>query len=828
MLIGRQRELALLDERIARDQSVALVGMAGVGKTALLRETARNSARHVFAGGGLASLAWMSFLPLAQALREEIPSGDHPAVAAFVQERIGGGLLVLDDLHWSDVDTLRLVPLFASRVTLIAAVRSGDSGARAACRALREADVELFHLEELQAEDATALIRRQHPDLDPASLAQILRVAGGNPFLLAELAASPEPSLTLRLALYARLGRCSADARRSMSLLALLGRAAPRNLVGRAVDELVEAGLVHDLEDGFVPRHALLAESAIEQLGESARCELHAHLARTLADDAESARHHAAAGERDKALKKALRAAEGSERPGERASHLGLAASCADGVDADELRLEAAAALLDAGQFEEAAALAAAAESGKAEMRARAALVRGRTHWARGEREDAVRELDRGISLIHGRGLPVEARLSLERLREDLYFGGSDVLERAQAAWDMAQAAGVELARADLMLGTALCWHARSEACVPVLERAVEAGDPQDDPDLWFTAAAGLCGGLQMFGRSDRLDALQAAMVTKARDLALRRWELQFTWMRGQNAYLNGQYADAIEWLRTCLADPSIAQPERDQVAADLATALADTGLTEEGLGVIEQAQVAVDTPWGDVVLLIAEAEAAWLAGQPRRALAAAEKALAGEFLDAIRPQVVAARDWALFDLRRPAAPPSERDPMPFYAGHLLDSQAISAIASSPSSAERLFLAAADAYRGNVLRNELRSLWAAADIAVREGAVARGRRSLLEVEQRAETNGLVPLVGRVRRTLRKTGVRRSASRAANAAALTRRERQVMRLTAAGLTSGEIALNLGLAPSTVDSVVRSAMTKLDAKTRVQAAAIAQDR
>ncbi len=340
MLVGRQQELALLGERIAGDRSVALVGTAGVGKTALLREAAQASGREVFEGGALANLAWMSFLPLARALREALPRGDDPAVAAFVHERVGDGLLMLDDLHWSHLDTLSLLPvLAASGVTLVGAVRSGDNGTRAALRALRDANVELHQLEELDAEDATALIRSEHPDLDQDSLADILRAAGGNPFLLAEFASSPGPSRALQLSLRARLDRCSADAQRSMSLLALLGRAATPDLVGAAVEELVEAGLVYDSDDGFEPRHALLAESAIEGLGESTRRELHAFLARGLADEAESARHHAAAGERDKALEKALRAAERAERPGERASHLGLAASCAAGRDADELRV---------------------------------------------------------------------------------------------------------------------------------------------------------------------------------------------------------------------------------------------------------------------------------------------------------------------------------------------------------------------------------------------------------------------------------------------------------------------------------------------------------
>ena len=71
-------------------------------------------------------------------------------------------------------------------------------------------------------------------------------------------------------------------------------------------------------------------------------------------------------------------------------------------------------------------------------------------------------------------------------------------------------------------------------------------------------------------------------------------------------------------------------------------------------------------------------------------------------------------------------------------------------------------------------------------------------------------------------------MRRSAPRARNGVPLTAREREVMRLVATGLTSREIALNLGLARSTIESVVRSAMMKLDAKTRVQAATLAADR
>jgi DNA-binding CsgD family transcriptional regulator len=53
--------------------------------------------------------------------------------------------------------------------------------------------------------------------------------------------------------------------------------------------------------------------------------------------------------------------------------------------------------------------------------------------------------------------------------------------------------------------------------------------------------------------------------------------------------------------------------------------------------------------------------------------------------------------------------------------------------------------------------------------------------------------------------------------------LTTREREVLELVAAGLRDEEIADRLEVAPSTVATLLRSSMAKLDARTRVQAVA-----
>jgi DNA-binding CsgD family transcriptional regulator len=64
---------------------------------------------------------------------------------------------------------------------------------------------------------------------------------------------------------------------------------------------------------------------------------------------------------------------------------------------------------------------------------------------------------------------------------------------------------------------------------------------------------------------------------------------------------------------------------------------------------------------------------------------------------------------------------------------------------------------------------------------------------------------------------------RAAGRSLGSDGLTARERDVLELVAGGLRDDEIAARLGIALSTVATLLRSSMEKLDARTRVQAVA-----
>jgi DNA-binding CsgD family transcriptional regulator len=120
----------------------------------------------------------------------------------------------------------------------------------------------------------------------------------------------------------------------------------------------------------------------------------------------------------------------------------------------------------------------------------------------------------------------------------------------------------------------------------------------------------------------------------------------------------------------------------------------------------------------------------------------------------------------------------------------------------------------------------MRCRWAAGEAARRAGDTEAAVRQLIEAETRLQQLGMLPLLGRVHRSLRAAGVRRSAPRTRTAGdLLTGRQRELLRLVGDGLTNAQIAQRLGISRHTVVSQLASSVAKLGATSRNHAAALA---
>jgi DNA-binding NarL/FixJ family response regulator len=249
------------------------------------------------------------------------------------------------------------------------------------------------------------------------------------------------------------------------------------------------------------------------------------------------------------------------------------------------------------------------------------------------------------------------------------------------------------------------------------------------------------------------------------------------------------------------------------------ALALAQAGRTGDASTVLDDGSWP-DTPAWRSARWWARAETAVLAGRLVTCAAAASEAradVAPTFPIVDLATLVACRA-AVESGERPRPAPS-RSPL---AG-VVDAE-IAALeglaAGAPDAADR-FDAAAVAWAGRHHPAALRCRLAAAELRLPDPVAVTALERLVD---EADRLGLRVLVARARRQLHRAGVRRKGSSgAAGVGALSPREQEVLVLVGAGASSREIANQLGVAPSTVDTQVKSAMQKLGARTRLQAAA-----
>jgi DNA-binding CsgD family transcriptional regulator len=831
VLVGRGRELSVLADCLAENRPVVVVGEAGVGKTAVLRAAAAATGQRVFEGGGLSTLSWMECLPLRRAVGDSLKAADAPAVATQVQRAVRNGILLLDDLHWSDALTVAAAALLTGHCRVLTAVRRGDPHAHRVLDQLAGAGFERVDLAPLREEDSASLVRELRPDLTETAVSRLVHRTGGNPLLLRELTRTPHPSPSLRLLLAARLRLLSQAGHDAFGLLALAGRPLPPDVLGeRAGAELVDADLAAELPSGLAPRHALLAEVAVDLLEPERRRELHSRLARLSQAPGEAARHYAQAGEAELALEAAVQAADATARPGERASHLALAASVATGPAADELRLRAARALDEAHDWAGVVTVLGTISGEDSELRAWSQLLLARGAWAAGDVDALRAAITEGLALASGTGSEVEVKLRIEQSRLPI-FVDCDLAEgvaMTTAAFDLARASGIDEPRAEYLLGTALA-VADEPGGGEHLRSAVRAAREAGDVHTEFVAANNLISHHESVGPQLLAREVAEEMIGRAAALGLGYWESA---MRATVVNLDA-HAGAYERVVTAAAellDQPLEARTRDMLVECLGLALTDLGRVDEANRRLtaEQGKASPDYR-GQGQLLWVLAEAALWGGRPQRALDLLAEYLSGPSDDPNRWLGLVTRAWALTEIgQHPGAPvpPHER---PMLLGARPETQALLLLhLGRYAAAAGMFDRAATLWAPFHRRAEIRCAWAAGE-ALRLGGDRPGAIERLEAAEAAASELSAALfLARIQRSLRAAGQRRSARRSERRAGLTDRERQVLELVAAGLTNAQIATRLGITQRTVIALVASASAELGAANRSHAAALAARR
>ncbi|HJQ04451.1 MAG TPA: LuxR C-terminal-related transcriptional regulator [Nocardioides sp.] len=828
MLVGRTTELHRLREALSRDHPVAVVGEAGIGKTTLLRAAAERTGRPVREGGALSTLSWMEYLPLERALASPLVGGDPTAVAGDVETAVGAGVLLLDDLQWAAAPTVEVVELLAGRVAMLAGVRSGDPGTDAVLERLAGAGFEIVELGGLTADDAAAVALAVSPDLGAATVARLAERTGGNPLLLRELAATGEASPSLRLAIGARLRALDEVARETFGLLALAGRPLPADAFDPlGAKALLAADLAVTTPDGELQvRHALLGEVAVDQLDDDRRRDLHATLARLTDDPGDAARHHQQAGETALAYDAAVRAAAEAVRPGERASHLAVAASCASGPDAHDLRLQAAAALEEVHDWPALQAVLAELASGPPDVRARAALLRARAAWRAGDADGLRTAIEHGLAEVTT-GSDVELELRIEACRIPLFIesDADEAVRQTAAALADARAAGVDVPRAQYLHGTALYIAERPEEGAAELAEALAAAGAAGDVSVELPAANNLIALDESMGDPAEAREIATAYAERARALGLGVWERSFRIARSNLDFHAGDYPAVLAAADELLALP-LEERSRDILVEQQCLALVDLGRIDEALRRLDAAPSRPGDQWWERGARWVRCQAALWGGRPALALELSVQMLQGPAGDLNNAFAHCSRAWALLELDRDPGPPVSSDYPGMLAAVVPEAAGVIALAEDRyDEAIELFDAATRTWAGYHRRGELLCRWASDEAARRAGHTDAVDR-LVATEEVVAAAGMLPLLGRVHRSLRAAGVRRSAPRAHEGAALlSAREQEVLRLVADGLTNAEIAARLGVSRHTVVSQVASASMKLGASNRTQAAAMA---
>ncbi|MEJ7772040.1 MAG: helix-turn-helix transcriptional regulator [Geodermatophilaceae bacterium] len=830
VLVGSREELVARVGSAAAEGAMAVVtGASGIGRTAVLGRVAELFDGPVLIGGGLAGLGTVPHLALSRALRLPVPHTDASRAAEFVVAAAGrSSLLVLDDLHLCDPRTLEVVALLAGQLAIVLAVADDTAHGAALTTSLcllPSATGEL--LQPLDEAEAAEVARSAYRGAAGAAVRSIVGVAGGNPAALVAMTHDPDAS-DLRVAVANRLAKLGPDVRTVLCLLGLLGRPAEATLFGESMSRAAEQAGVVVCRDGWISaRSKLDVEVAVAVLAPHQRRPLHAHVARLVSDPGERARHLEAAGQPEEAISAARQAATQASSEMERVQHLALAARLTAGPGRAEACLDAGLLAADCGDHRLAVAMASAAGN---TADPRLGLLQGRAALAAGNAAAGLAHLD-GITAepdateVGVLNDELALLIAVERARALCLLDPIEAMTVAADAYGSA-VTQEQKARAGSVLG-AVQLAAGADGWRETLESARAAARECGRNDVAFAAAANLCSGLVRTGNSQQAAEIAVTCAAAAERDRATSWAAQF---RAVDLWVAVQVRASLSEGQTigeALLDGALTPLLRREVSAQVGLAYADGGDLATGRAYLGQRAA------GEADLLawcLAELDA--LGGDRRGARAHALAVLRQARRWPVAAFAAVTASWAGLP-ERPTSASEVRNEVENEVGHGgLDGGASAEVAAlalldvAPVRAAELFTHAADRWAGLSRRSVVRCRLAAA-MATAKDDPRSGLVQLRILAAELENEELVILARQVTRGRRQLGDAElpATLTGPRGATLSRREAEVMAAVTDGLTSVAIAGLLGVAPSTVETQIKSAMRKLGATTRTEAAVLA---
>src|SRR6266545_3850696 len=761
--------LAAAGAYLAQPALVVITGPPGVGRSTLLRRLGAAFRGPVFSGGGLAMLRGM---PLARAVRARLPVHDPALLAEAVKSRVRQGLLLLDDLQWADPLTVAALPEIAAHCRIAVTLRTPHRLPGVAEVRLRTVAAAWLPVPPLPPPAAAALVRQLAPGTSAGAVAEVVRRAGGVPLAVTALArhlatARPEPDSTSELRLAEPRIEPPVEGLGYAVATALADLARPARTAMAALGLLGRPASPGSLGAGVDDLVAAGLADLVDGL-----------VAPTSPYVAELAAGLLEAGERHALHRRLAQLVP----PREGARHL---AAAGDTAQAYRVAVAAAGATTSTGERAELLLLACGLPGIAVDPATRAAAARA--------------------ALDAGRPNACLRVLGTETDPEAAVLRGEARLQLGSAADAVEAVSGVPDTAPPLVLG------ARDRVRLLGLldaDPAATAGAGGDALAARWSAWL-LVETLAADGRlAEAAQAARAAAQACAADLAYS-WQTRFVAAELWCTALRGDGIDEVVRRAGDLTDRTLPALARAYAVAAASLAEADGGLLAPararlaGLGA-SSSSAAAALDW-------VAREAAWLDGQPDLATAPATSAGAPPLVDGLRR--ITAR-WAAYDASDGQLPAAETALAPLPPVQ----ETLAAWAGDPQRFDR----AAAAWHGLARREEVRCLLAHGLL---ESDAERAVPPLLEAERLAEEAGLVVLLGRARRALRRHSVRRDIRGKRAGDDLSDRERDVLRLVAHGEPTRRIAGQLGISRETVETHIRSGMRKLGARTRTEAAALA---